>query len=667
MANDTSVHKSQTQLLFAFMAIASIAVTAFAQADALLTAGLGDVRLDGRVGAKLARCIEARVYSDWANGVMYEEAVNAFRTHADDKGVNGGWQNEYWGKTMLCTAGAVAYTGDAALKAKTLERAHAFIDEFQKPNGYLSTYAKEDFLGGATNGYGKWCFNIWGRKYTFWALIELHRATGDGKCLDAAVKMADHLIAQLERLETPIWKTGAGPWHGTSSMSILRPMNELYRLTGDGKYKDFAEGIVNAMFDKSLSEGALLANASRKEPVRDWFPCPGTWAKAYEEMSCLEGAADFSRFGTDGRTLHAVEAFCRHLCAEEINPMRSAGHFDHFFGGGVTFNGMTELCDVVHWIRLVREMLLLTGKAEYADLMEEAFYNAFLAGVSRDGRWGAHVVRSHGTRHLWAPAQTGMTEHQCCPDNMMRAYFSLAQTLAARASGGAVAVIHYADGETRLPGATVRVTGGYPYSDGDVAVSVASEKAGKVRFRVPVWSRGRFLVDGKMSGSADGWCEREFPAGGAAFHLRFDYSPRICDVPADRERESNGRLYADNPHEYTQHWMKALTPDMVGLARTEPASFVMRGPLVLAKGRFAGTTRDETLFASAIRGQGKRAGEEGWVAELTRIPVGAASAGVEDVWRLVLRRGRERIEANVSDFASVSDVDDPSNWFSLWF
>ena len=210
-----------------------------------------------------------------------------------------------------------------------------------------------------------------------------------------------------------------------------------------------------------------------------------------------------------------------------------------------------------------------------------------------------------------------MTEHQCCPDNMMRAYFSFARTLAARAADGAVAVLNYADGETRLPGATVRVSGGYPYSDGPISVSVACDAAGKVRFRIPAWSRRGFLVDGAKAEAADGWCERVVPAGGASFLLRFDMSPRICEVPASRERDSNGKPHADNPRDYTQHWMKALTPEMAGLFRTESASFVMRGPLVLAKGRFAGTSRDDTLFASTIRGQGRRA--DGWKAELTRL------------------------------------------------
>ena len=662
MKTRTKAGRTAAVALAGMMAV-SAAVSA--PAGGLQPPGLGNVRIEGRVGEKLSRCLDSRVYSGWARGPSYDEAENAFRTHADDADGNTGWQNEYWGKTMLCVAGAVAYTKDAGLRAWALEKAHRFVADFQKPNGYLSTYANEDFLGGVTDGRSEWCFNIWGRKYTLWALIELHRVTGDKTCLDAAVKMADHLIAQLARLGKPIWATGA--WNGISSMSILRPFNELYRLTGERRFLAFAAEIVRGLDGAAAGPGAILADARRADPIRSWHPEPGFWAKAYETMSCLEGVADYLKMADDGKVRGDLLGYVGHIEREEINPMRSAGHFDHFFGGGVTFNGMTELCDVVHWIRLNRELLLLTGEAKYADRLEEAFYNAFLAGVSRDGRWGAHVVRSHGTRHLWAPAQTGMTEHQCCPDNMMRTYFDVAGTLALEAPDGALDVVLYADGTTRLAVGEVSVRGGYPYADGPVVVNVNRKRPGKVRFRVPGWSARGFAVDGSPAKPVDGWYEVDGVAQ-RAFSLTFDRAPRIVDVPAAGERGSNGKSSTDDPAKYTQRWMTALTPEMEGLVRKEPAAYVMVGPLVLAKGRLAGTSREETLFATSIRGQGRCAGAEGWTARLERLTNDkAVSAGVADLWRLTLSRGATKVSSPVSDFASVSNVDDPANWFSLWF
>ena len=112
-------------------------------ADALKMADWREVRLAGSVGESADRCIAERTGSDWARGDMYEECVNSFRTHWDDSDGHVGWQNEYWGKTMLCFAGAIAYTGDAALADWVKANTRAFLAEFQKPNGYLSTYFYE--------------------------------------------------------------------------------------------------------------------------------------------------------------------------------------------------------------------------------------------------------------------------------------------------------------------------------------------------------------------------------------------------------------------------------------------------------------------------------------------------------------------------------------------
>ncbi len=631
--------------------------------DAYAPPALGNVKLKGVPGMRTDACIRARAYSDWARGDMYDEAVNAFKTHWDDEGTRSGWQNEYWGKTMLCFAGAIAYTGDPGLRDWAVGKTHAFLKEYQHPNGYLSTYAKEDFLRKnpeSPDALTHWCFNIWGRKYTMWALVELARATGDETCRRAAEKMLDHLIAQLRRLGTPIDKTGS--WHGISSMSILRPVVELYRDTGKQEYLAFAKDIIRGLDAEPAGPGTIMRNAFRKDKIKDWYPKATFWAKAYETMSCLEGMVDYYRATGDKRVLDAVMAFHDHLVKEELNPMRSAGFFDHFLDARHRANGMTELCDVTHWIRLNRELFLLTGESKYADHVEEAFYNAFLAGVQPDGRWGAHIVRSHGTRHLSAPHQTGMLEHQCCPDNMMRTYFDWAGTVAGIAPDGTLAVVLYSDADVSLPGVSLSLMGGYPYADGPVTVSVRRDAPGKIRFRVPYWSK-TVMVNGKTETPSGGWFQVDAPAGASSWQIGFDLSPRIARSEARQEAIPPSPMSAGHGgdiNKYTVHFMEWNTPDMAGLSRSTPALQVFRGPLVLAKGRMAGTPRDETLFATTLF-------DCDWDVTLKTLPATPVTAGVPALWRLTFKRGVEEHEVQVSDFASVSNIDDPSNWFSLWF
>ena len=86
----------------------------------------------------------------------------------------------------------------------------------------------------------------------------------------------------------------------------------------------------------------------------------------------------------------------------------------------------------------------------------------------------------------------------------------------------------------------------------------------------------------------------------------------------------------------------------------------MRGPVVLAKGRLAGTSREETLAFETVNALGYRA-------ELLPVKRTCANVSAWGAWTLVLSRNGEKRIIPVADFASVSSVDDAANWFSLWF
>ena len=87
---------------------------------------------------------------------------------------------------------------------------------------------------------------------------------------------------------------------------------------------------------------------------------------------------------------------------------------------------------------------------------------------------------------------------------------------------------------------------------------------------------------------------------------------------------------------------------------------------VPAEGRVVGTSRMETLEFNTINKQ------PGWKLSLApqkRIATNAAPWGA---WNLTLEKdvpekGIETKTIPVADFWSVSCMDDPGNWFSLWF
>ena len=77
--------------------------------------------------------------------------------------------------------------------------------------------------------------------------------------------------------------------------------------------------------------------------------------------------------------------------------------------------------------------------------------------------------------------------------------------------------------------------------------------------------------------------------------------------------------------------------------------------LILAKGRYAGTS-DEEIFRDRVTD-----GE--WKAAIRPVPPRKTTGA----WLLTLTRGTEQVEIPVSDFASVAAADDVENRFSIWF
>lgn len=611
---------------------------------------LGDTRLKGFVGDKVDRFLSRRVYSDYARKVMFAEAERAFDTQYDDDPSHPGagyWQGEYWGKEMLGLVAGARYGHDESLKAWTLERARELIRRHQRANGAITTYRNEEYLRYSQG----WNWNLWGRKYTLWALLEIYEATGAQDVLLAARRLMDQQIEMLHRLKIPIWETGC--YVGLPSMSVLKPLMELYRHTEEPRYLDYAKEIVAGWSREGNPAPNLLVNAFSERSVADWYGVPHEWAKAYEFMSCLEGLVAYYRVTGERRVLEAVERIWEKLNSDESNPVGTVAYFDHFFHASHMTNGASEPCDSTHWIRVSRELFLLTGSVRYLDAIERAFLNGFLAGVWRDGSWGAHMVRSHGRRHRAAPRQVGMQETQCCVANMPRTFFDYAQTAVTRTPDGVVSVNLFTDGEVSFGDVKVKVSGNYPVSDA-FTVAVESPRPVKVRFRVPEWCPA-LKVDGETV-----WMLETKVAGGwkelgelthRAVRIQLEMPVRVV---------SFGRIpYVACASEWAwRFWTCAEeNPEAVALFRSAPAARIERGPLILAKAKSLGCSDAEIFGFETIDGRGFSAALE---------PI--AAKAVWGAWKLTLTGLRgEKMETSVCDFQSAADFDDVGNAFSIWF
>lgn len=617
-------------LLLAFAAACDV-VAGDASADRM--------RLGGRVGAKAEELFESRLLGWRGRTDYFEETLRAFETHYDDRHPktadfhsdrpDGFWQGEYWGKTMLSYCALARYSGRADVREIVRARAHELVRRFQRPDGYLATYADPDFVVG-------WNWNVWSRKYTMWALVEASDLLGDPVLLEAAVRMADHLFAQLKRLDVTLAETGC--FVGLPSMSILKPMMLLYERTKERRFLDFARSIVA---DNDREDGRapnLISNAFGPKPVCAWYPRPNVWAKAYELMSVCEGLVEYAKVTGERRPLEAVERIWDKLAADELNALGGVGFHDHFIGARSIPNVITESCDVIHWMRLCRALDEATHQAKYLDAWEFAFLNAFLAGVYRGGAWGSHDVRGHGRRHLTGMFEVGMTYHFCCIDNAARAFCDWADRQVDVTEEG-IRVNFFTDFTYSRNGTKIEIRGGFPVSD-RVTVRVCDPKRRVVDFRRPGWG-GRTPIVMKKEGAE--WDEYE---------LAFDLRPSVERIELLPSSAREQRWNSDVIFEMTGH-----NPEMRGFARKTAGVRIRRGPLVLAKAAAVGAG-DRTCFTD-IEGL-----DSSWSVAIES----KAASTTWGAWTLTLSDGKgDSRQVPVCDFATAADYDDPRNAFSIWF
>ena len=651
---------TKLKMMSAALVVACLSAQGDAVRDALVAPDLKDTRVQGPIGEKFDQFMHERCLSDFARNVVVREAREAF-AHPDDdvfQAPVGMWKGEFWGKLMISSARVAAYEGDSEFLAFLRAEAHRLM-AFQKPDGYLGTYVNPEFVIPGDPALAKkalgwscdWCWNLWCRKYTMWGLLMIYKATGDREILAAADRAMTQQIEMLRRMNVKLCDTGTSAMVGMPSCSVLKPLGMLYRETGKPLFLDYAKEIVSYWDRPGNPKPNFFPNAATGRPLNEWYPDNiGRWGKAYEMMSCLDGVLEYYRLTGEARCLEMVKQMQAILWSSERNLVESVGYNDQFVGATRHLNGTSEPCDAIHWIRLNFDLYLITGDKKYVDAIEMTFYNAFLAGVFRDGKWGAREVRSHG-RHVARFGQSGMRHQHCCVNNMPRTFMDIAQLGVSReADGGALRVNLYSPSTTTLGDATVVLTGDFPVAD-KVTAMVEAKSPQTVRFRLPTWSKRtvfRRLPDGDEVVAACGdWHTVQVPAGVTAITVAFDMTPRL---------EDSDRAPSDIRTDYRfGRWNAGK--DMPALFRTTPAARLFRGPLLLAKSKNVGDDEQDILRADMNKG--------GWKVSLRRFQ----DDRVQGAWEATFTRDGETYRTNVCDFPSAGDSLLPlgANAFSIFF
>lgn len=480
-----------------------------------------------------------------------------------------GWLGEHVGKWMIAASRAAVRADDQKLR-QTVQAVANHLLRSQEPDGYIGTYAPPvRFTADIPHPPQTW--DIWVHTYVILGLLEAHRQWPDARYVAAAGKAADLVVRHFG----PDGTKSVAYWGnhlGLSGTVILDAFVELYRVTGEGRYADFAEHVIRQAEDRPGLEvlSRTLAGHDVME-VGDGKIYQLSWTYAgIAKLHAATGKPDYLRAAVRGWR----SFFEDHLTLGHSPWGGIGGHGEVVNEKGYfSPHGWVETCNTMAWMQLSRELLRITGEARYADTIERAVYNSLLGAQYPNGEDWCYFIFPNGRRHkaVW---------RDCCKSSGALALEEIAPLVYGRRGEG-LSVNLYSSSEAvvELPKAgRVRIAQktSYPH-DGrvELAIDPPAPSEFPLILRVPSWARGTEI---QLNDEA---LERETTPGS---YLRLDRAW----APGDRlvltfpmtlrvHRRSNTDVHRNQPIQSLDYF--ALT----------------RGPLVYATDLIDGYKFEDTL------------------------------------------------------------------------
>ena len=397
--------------------------------------------------------------------------------HVDEKGILKGfqqrpgeqdWIGEHAGKFLDAATNTWLYTGDERLKT-LMDRVVRSLLPTQLADGYLGTYLDDK----------RWTsWDVWVHKYDLIGLISYYQATGYEPALAASRKIGDLLCRTFGTGPGQRDIIASGTHVGMAATSVLEPMVNLYRATGDPKYLDFCEYLVRSWNQPNGPKiiDSLLATQSVFRTAN---------AKAYEMMSNLVGLAGLYRVTGNPVYLETARTAWKDIATRRLYVTGTTSAQEHFADDSVLpgeeASSVGEGCATVTWLQLTWQLLRLTGDPQYAEQLEHTVYNALLG--AQDPRTGdiCYFTPLNGKK---SPGP-GIN---CCVSSEPRG-ISMIPQLAWGARAGGVAVLFYVPGHVTVDGIGIDVKTNYPV-EGSAVLTVNPPKPARfpLYLRVPAWT-----------------------------------------------------------------------------------------------------------------------------------------------------------------------------------
>ncbi len=393
--------------------------------------------------------------------------LNHFRQRAE----RGTRSHVYYGLGKVLDAGSLfaAYTGDPKVAART----RSLLDELVKcrdADGYIGFWNVEPEN---RQNHINWILHE--QEYINLAFVRHYRCTGDLQSLAHARMMGDYILRTFPTPQNPCYNPAE-----ICTAGLPEGMLELYRVTGDRRYLDFAADVPHG---NNRGEVKL---ASLRTWEQDFSRPP---RHVYVMLARCYAQTELYRLTGEEGLLHMSQLMRNELLKQGDGGLLVTGTCSD--GEQFTYNqngrgAIGESCVTAYLLRWFDSLLRLEGDMRYGDVLERAIYNALFAANSPDGRWIRYFIPFSGER------QYDTRDSFCCCGNYRRAMAELPEKVYYRTPDGGVALNLFTDSKKTFAVAgqavTIRQETDYP-NDGEVTLTFSTDKpAGfAFSFRTPRW------------------------------------------------------------------------------------------------------------------------------------------------------------------------------------
>jgi uncharacterized protein len=325
--------------------------------DVFVPAPIENQEIGGIIGLRLNANLNKRLLQ-----VDRETILSGFVTRPGKQD----WIGEHVGKYLETACNTWLYSHDPGLKKEMDSILFVFISK-QLPDGYLGTYTPDKY-------WTSW--DVWVHKYDLVGLIAYYKTFGYQPALETAKKIGYLIIRTFGDNPGQLDLIAAGEHVGMAATSILDPMVDLYRYTGETKFLDFTRYILRAYNQqngpKIITELFLSGQVNK---IAD--------SKAYEMLSNLVGIMKLYKITGEEKLLKAVLIAWSDIVNNRLYITGTSSSFENFQAKddlpGSARDNIGEGCVTTTWIQLNYQMFTLTGDAKYMDQIEKSVYNHLLA------------------------------------------------------------------------------------------------------------------------------------------------------------------------------------------------------------------------------------------------------------------------------------------------